>query len=74
MVTNCWDENQQLQPWLLVRHLKRCPVDKSRFQSKVDSMKTEVMHYLIQNLKIPEIIIEFPHLELRGDARRFVPL
>ena len=43
-------------------------------QSKVDSMQTEAMRYSIQNLKIPEIIIEFPHLELTSDARRFVPL
>ena len=43
-------------------------------QSKVDSMQTEVMHYSIQNLKIPEIIIEFPRLELTSDAGRFVPL
>ena len=35
-------------------------------QSKVDSMQTEVMHYSIQNLKIPEIIIEFPRLELQA--------
>ena len=33
-------------------------------QSKVDSMQTEVMHYSIQNLKTPEIIIEFPRIEL----------
>ena len=37
-------------------------------------MQTEVKHYSIQNLKIPEIIIEFPHLELTSDARQFVPL
>ena len=37
-------------------------------------MQTEVMHYSIQNLKIPEIIIEFSRLELASDARRFVPL
>ena len=37
-------------------------------------MQTEVMHYSIQNLKIPEIIIEFPRLELTSDAGRFVPL
>ena len=43
-------------------------------QSKVDSMQTEVMHYSIQNLKIPEIIIEFLRLELASDARWFVPL
>ena len=44
--------------------------------SKVDSMQTAVMHYSIQNLKIhvPEIIIEFPRLELTSDAGRFVPL
>ena len=39
-------------------------------------MQTAVMHYSIQNLKIhvPEIIIEFPRLELTSDAGRFVPL
>ena len=37
-------------------------------------MQTEVMHYSIQNLKIPEIIIEFPRLELTSDAGQFVPL
>ena len=37
-------------------------------------MQTEVMHYSIQNLKIPEIIVKFPRLELTSDAGRFVPL
>ena len=37
-------------------------------------MQTEVMHYSIQNLKIPEIIIEFLRLELASDARWSVPL
>ena len=43
-------------------------------QSKVNSMQTEVMHYLIQNLKLPEIIIEFPRVGLTSDAGWFVPL
>ena len=37
-------------------------------------MQTEVMHYLIQNWKKPEIIIEFPRSELTSDDGRFVPL
>ena len=75
MVTNCWDENQQLQPWLFVCHLKRCPVDKSRFTSILSQFNANWSHALFDtNLKIPEIIIEFPHLELTSDARQFVPL
>ena len=45
-----------------------------QYPSKVDSMQTEVMHYSIQNLKLPEIIKEFLRLELTSDAGRFVPL
>ena len=37
-------------------------------------MQTEVVHFSIQNLKIPKIIIEFLRLELTSDAGRFVPL
>ena len=67
MVTNCWNENQQLQPWLFVRHLWQTKSSRYKsfymyfnsksiqYPSKVNSMQTEVMHYSIQNLKVLEI-------------------
>ena len=77
MVTNCWDENQQLQPWLFVHQLKRCPVDKSRFTSILSRFNANWSHALFDT-KLKDTWKHYRISTLRINKRcrtiNFVPL